>query len=205
MVGALAKSTSCYITAVLTVCSKTVDASNLATIVRFNVPGHIPIGGTRTLSGLSESTKISEDILTRSVRYAITNGIFIEPSKGVIAHTGLSARLAESEHMRNIVLFSVQELGTWLIQQSDTLERQVREGDKAPHAALNVAHPQYKDAFEFFHQETAANERYHRYLEGRTNTSRWAVDTFIKSWDWQSVGGGVVVDVSCLSTIPALY
>lgn len=164
--------------------------------MKFNIPGCIPLGGSQTLAELAHATKLPENVVARTVRYAITNGLFAEHREGIFSHSALSARLAESEHMRNIALFSVQELGLWLIHQSETLHQQVELGEKAPHAALNAAHPQYKDAFDFFHKETTANERYHRYLDGRTNTSRWAVNTFVNSWDWPKIGNGVLVDVS---------
>lgn len=113
----------------------------------------------------------------------------------MFAHNALSARLLDPS-IRNIIAFSGQELSTWLTQQSETLRLQTSKGDKAPHAALNVAAPAYSDAFDFFHNEKEANERYHAYLEGRTKTGRWSEDTFVGGWEWGDIGRGTVVDVS---------
>lgn len=107
--------------------------------------------------------------------------------------------------MRNIALFATHELATTLIRLPDALKlQQELPAEKAPHAAFNLAYQDFANAFDYFEKSSVANDRYHSYLQGRVNTSRWAVEQLISAWDWPSVGSGTIVDVSLSSIRKAL-
>lgn len=130
------------------------------------------------------------------MRLAICNGIFQEPEVGWFGHSASSALLARSQHMRNIAIFGTHELSSALIKLPDALKQQQQLGEKAPHAAFNLAYPEYKDAFDYFNNNAEANHRYHTYLEGRVNTSRWAVHHLKSAWHWDTLESGTIIDVS---------
>ena len=137
------------------------------------------------------------DTLVRVVRFAIGNGIFNEPKRGWFGHSATSALMARNPHVCNIALFATHELATMLVRLPDALKlQQELPAEKAPHAAFNLAYPGYADAFDYFEKSSVANDRYHRYLQGRVNTYRCAVEHLISAWDWPSVGSGTIIDVS---------
>ena len=68
--------------------------TSLGILIDFDVPSLVPFEGTISIKELASKTGLSEDKVTRIIRYAATNFIFQEPSPGQVAHTATSAALA---------------------------------------------------------------------------------------------------------------
>ncbi|KAJ4361264.1 hypothetical protein N0V95_002033 [Ascochyta clinopodiicola] len=166
----------------------TTDAAVLGTIIRFGLPSLIPLGGSETSGNLAQQTSLSEPILARILRYAVGLGIFQELTPGSFSHSAASARLAGDEHLQNIVLLTTHNLARIMVRLPDALH------DKAP-TAFNLAFPEHSNVFEYFAKDTQASARYHHYLLGRVNTSRWAIRHLQTAWRWADVGSGTIVDV----------
>lgn len=143
------------------------------------------------------------DELTRTVRYAITNGIFTEYTPGLFAHSAASAALARNKHLRDICDFNTDFLAAIQIKLAEALKARALGASDAPHAAFNVAYRTKDDLFEHFHKDTDLNAKYHGYLAGRVNTPLWSVDRLLTAWDWGALGDATVVDV-CILTSPNL-
>ena len=155
---------------------------------------------------LAGAVGLPVDTLVRVVRFAIGNGIFNEPQRGWFGHSAASAVMARNPHVRNIALLTTHELATTMARLPDALKlQQELPAEKAPHAAFNIAYPDFAGAFDYFEKSSEGNSRYHRYLQGRINTSRWAVEHLISAWDWPSVGSGTIIDVSPLPVPKAMY
>lgn len=167
-------------------------------ILRFDIPQNVPFGSSISAKDLAATVGLSEDILARSVRYAIGNGIFCEPNAGYFAHNASSAVLAHNEHLRNIAVTGTHELSYILLKLADTLKLQQEKGAEGPQAAFNVAYPDYHNVFEFLSKNPASAGRYHLYMVGRANTSRWSMRHLQTAWDWASVGSKTILDVECI-------
>lgn len=172
--------------------------------MRFGIPQALPLGSKMPAEELAKAVNLPTDILIRIMRLGVCNGIFEEPERGWFGHSASSALLARSEHLRNIAVFGTHELSSALIKLPDALKQQQELGEKGPHAAFELAYPGYRDAFDYFNTNGEANSRYHTYLEGRVNTSRWAVHHLKSSWHWGSIGSSTVIDVS-LDSPPKKY
>ena len=70
----------------------------------------VPIDSTITLAELQAKTPLDAINLARLLRMAMTNGIFREPSPGVIAHTAQSRVLAEDENMQAWIGFNGEDI-----------------------------------------------------------------------------------------------
>ena len=70
----------------------------------------VPVDSTITLAELQTKTSLDPINLARVLRMAMTNGIFREPSPGVIAHTAASRVLAEDEDMQAWVGFNGEDI-----------------------------------------------------------------------------------------------
>ncbi len=70
----------------------------------------VPIDSTITLAELQTKTPLDPINLARVLRMAMTNGIFREPSPGVIAHTAQSRVLAEDENLQAWVGFNGEDI-----------------------------------------------------------------------------------------------
>lgn len=157
----------------------------------------MPLESSISTADLVAKTGLQEDIVLRMLRYAIGNGFFVEKSEGVFAHSAVSARLARSEALRDIVLTSTHELTKIVTTLSDALEAQknAKEGE-GPAAAFNVAFPGHHDVFALAQKDPIIAKHYHMFQVGRAKTDRWSAANMIRSWDWASVGSKTIVDAS---------
>lgn len=171
------------------------DTANLAVLLRFDIAQHVPLEGSISVKDLASAVGLPEDIVARSVRYAIGNGIFYEPDAGRFAHSASSALLAYNDHLRSIAVIGTRELSYILLRLGDALMIQHKSGREGPQAAFNLAYPEYHNVFEFLAKDPALAQRYHKYMVGRAQTSRWAIEHIITAYDWASLGSKTIIDV----------
>jgi 6-hydroxytryprostatin B O-methyltransferase len=166
----------------------------LGILVNFNVPQAVPLTGSVSCSTLSSAVGLPEEILARVMRYAIANDLFCEPSVGYFGHTDLSMTLALNENVRNVLLFSTNEIMRTVARLPEALRLHHQDG-KSSVSAFNVAFSTNETVFDYFFQNKSLGERYHSYLAGRANLSYWSAKKIMKAWDWAALGSGTVVDV----------
>jgi predicted DNA repair protein MutK len=68
----------------------------LQAIARFNIAAMIPVGGHISFADVAQNTGLSEQIVARILRHAITMRVFHEPQPRVLGHTKTSRMLANS-------------------------------------------------------------------------------------------------------------
>ena len=196
---------------ILSLAWSSADTTNLAVLLRFNLPQLVPPVVGITAPELAAKARLPEDVVTRMMRYAIANGIFTEgPELGTFRHNASSALLARNEHLRDIALTGTRELSYCLLRLGDALELQQQDlGPKGaggsnkqgalvppPMAAFNLVYPEHHNVFEFLSKDPGAAGRYHKYMVGRHNTSRWTIGHMIGAYDWKSTANKTIVDVS---------
>lgn len=174
------------------------DTSNFGVILQFKVAENVPFGGSVTSADLAAKVGLPEDVLLRSLRYAVGNGLFVETAPGVFAHSATSAAVARNQSLRDIALASTLEQAQMLLRLPETLalQQQKKEGAEVPYAAFNLVFPKYENIFECLAKEPELAMRYHLYMMGRVKTDRWSTANMVKSWDWANVGSKAIVDVS---------
>ncbi|EAQ89709.1 hypothetical protein CHGG_06328 [Chaetomium globosum CBS 148.51] len=86
------------------------DVLSLTIINHYKLAQLVPIDSTIQLAELETKTTLDRINLARILRLAMTNGIFREPSPGVIAHTAASRVLAEDEDMQAWVGFNGEDI-----------------------------------------------------------------------------------------------
>ena len=75
-----------------------------------------------TLAELQTKTSLDPVNLARCLRTCISNGIFLEPSPGIIAHTAASRLLAEDEELQAWVGFNCEDIGPAAAHVLDALK-----------------------------------------------------------------------------------
>ena len=183
------------------------DTSNLAVILRFDIAQHVPLTSSISATALAYAVDLPQGTIIRTLRYAIGNGLFHEPTPSHFAHNASSALLASNEHLRNIATTGTRELSIILLRLADALKLQ-QSSINAPHlppktdspslpqpaAAFNLAYPNYHNVFDFLSKDAESALRYHLYMVGRHHTSRWRIDHMIRAYDWASLGPTTIVD-----------
>ncbi|OQD64188.1 hypothetical protein PENPOL_c008G03690 [Penicillium polonicum] len=172
------------------------DSANLDLLTRFQIPQLVPLGSSISMSDLSAAAGLPEDVLARSIRYGIANGLFREIAPNQIAHSSASAELHNNGHLRNVVHFGVQFLQRILMSiPSVMVVKEDKNTDKVPKTAFNLAYNTEENLFEYFAHSKDLNTKYHEYLIGRVNTPLWSMDRLRAAWDWVSLGPKTIVDI----------
>ncbi|MCJ1251160.1 hypothetical protein MMC30_008391 [Trapelia coarctata] len=171
------------------------EVANLGTLVRLNIPKKVPRHGSRRLDELARELDLPDVIVTSTIRYAISNGIFCETVPGVIAHTAASARLASDADIHDYAVMCAAEISELLVNMPETVIQKQALKEKGPASASNVAYPEYVNIFEYFGKNPEAAQRYFTFLAARGRLPRWSPSCLVMAWDWASVGAGPVVDV----------
>lgn len=185
------------------------DTANLDVLLRFDIPEAVPLGGAIASSDLAKKINLPLDTTERMVRYAVGNGLFIEPYPGIFVHSAASAKLTRSTHLRNLTVGSCGMHARFVGRISDALylQQQARLGSNKtllegselglnPEAAFHLAYPGYKNVFDFAAQNKRAAEIYHGAMVARANLPRWKMSHILQARDWSDVGETVIVDVS---------
>lgn len=185
------------------------DTANLDVLLRFDIPETIPLDGTITSEELAKKVDLPLDITERMLRYAVGNGLFIEPSPGVFAHSAASSRLRQSTHLRHLAVGSCGMHARFVGRIADALwlQQQARQGTNktllegnepgyCPEAPFNLAYPGYTNVFDFAGKNKQAAEIYHRAMVARANLPRWKMSHILEARDWSNVGEAIIVDVS---------
>ncbi|EME80695.1 uncharacterized protein MYCFIDRAFT_198855 [Pseudocercospora fijiensis CIRAD86] len=201
---------------VVTLSYNALDAANLEALLRMGVPQQVPLQGTIPLTDLATLLHADLDILTRLVRFAITNGIFIEDSEGYIGHSAASATLAWNGNLRDVAQHNASmitnicaNISPWeqmwreakkgkTCLGGDRLNGHSVNGDSAlPAAPFNLTYPGYKDCFEFMALRPEKAKEYYNFLDGRAQLPRYSARDLLSSWDWKGRlgGSGTLVDV----------
>lgn len=171
------------------------DTANLNTVVRFQVPQKVPFGSTISFPDLAKATGLPEDTLIRTVRYAITNGVFEEPQAGQVGHSAASATLAKNKNLHDMTVFNSGFSTRIICSLADALKAQHDKVENPPEAAFNVSYPGYANLFDYMGKHPDASQEYFSYLDGRSQLSRYSVDKVVSSWNWDSVATGTIIDV----------
>ena len=160
----------------------------------------MPYGSTISLADLTTQTGLPEDVLARTVRYAITNGIFAEPTPGQFAHTAASATLAKNKGLHDMAMFNGGFSTRVTVNLADTLKLQQEKGPDGPVCSFNVAYPNEATLFGYLGKNPDESRVFFDMLDGRSQLPRYAIGNVSKSWDWAAVGSGTIVDVSTPSS-----
>ena len=83
---------------------------SLQAIYHFNIASSFPIEDQASFEDISAKCNLNVIDLRRILRHGMTNHIFKEPRKGVVAHTAASKLLAEDPSTRDFVGVRCEEM-----------------------------------------------------------------------------------------------
>ena len=173
-----------------------IDSADIHTVVRFDIPSKIPLNGTASLAELSAATNLPQKELGRTIRYAITKGVFTEPAPDVFAHTASSATLAKNKPLRDMTLFNAGQSTRVVVCVADALwARYGLKKPDYPDAGFNEGYPGYKDYFQYLETHPDKSQEYGDYLLGRAELPRYVIDQISDAPIWKRVGSGTIIDV----------
>lgn len=89
---------------------------SLRAIYHYKLAEAFPVGSEATFVQISDKCGLNEPDVRRILRHAMAHQIFREVRKGVVAHTGVSQILAQSDQLKSWLGVSVEEMWPSAVQ-----------------------------------------------------------------------------------------
>ncbi|KAI1271079.1 S-adenosyl-L-methionine-dependent methyltransferase [Xylaria sp. FL0933] len=171
------------------------DSVSVGILLEFNIPSLVPLEGAISLHDLSAKTGLSEDKLTRIVRYAIINFILREPEPGAIAHTALSAALARDPKFATYLRLCLVDLAPVNAALPAALRRWPAS-ESVTECAVNAAFDTSEPFFAWLSRDATRQARFDQGMAGFAGAGRSsAVEIAAFPWGAALPAEAVVVDV----------
>ena len=180
------------------------DTSTFRTLLRLGVFTAVPL----TEEGMSYSslaTQLNTDLprLIRLLRYAQTNGLFYEPTPSTIAHSSISATLAQDPYLLAIMRHHVEEAYPSACFEADqVMENPGVDGGEANKAGFQKAFGTEKAIFDWLESQPKRAENFAMAMTGLTSEGGiFDGRLLVEQWPWRELEEGTtIVDVSLLSS-----
>ncbi|CAG8952635.1 hypothetical protein HYFRA_00009742 [Hymenoscyphus fraxineus] len=167
---------------------------SMQAISRFKIAATFPIHEEATFAQISEKCGVNEHDVKRILRHAMTNHIFKEPRKGVVAHTAASRLLFEDAQTADWVGSSTDDL--WQAA-SQTVNAMVKfPGSQEPNeTGFALANNTTKSAFEYLSGHPQRARRFGSAMKAYTEETGFNIQFVADNYPWKELGNATVVDV----------
>lgn len=187
------------------------DHSVLNVLNQFNFWDAVPLRGSASYGDIASKVKLSETMVQRLLRHAMTRHIFAEmaPGSGKIVHTCMSAAPVKNPLLRSWIEHNLGQAAPASLNLADALKR-YGESDEPFESASAYTYfrdsKEIKTIFDWFDVDGEGERkgwRARRFGEAMAHiTSDPATNIkFIHDcYDWDGLGEAIVVDVSFRSS-----
>ncbi|KAH8121701.1 hypothetical protein FP744_10002817 [Trichoderma asperellum] len=174
------------------------DSMNLQLINSYQLAKLVPLDGPISLKELQSKTTLEPIFLARTLRYAMTNYMFHEPSPGYIAHTANSRVLAQDPSLQAWVGFNVESCFPAASRVPEALKEHP-EATEPTFAGFNYAfntvgkEPMYAT----MSKKPIEADRFARAMVSFTHGEGYEVSHLVDNYDFSDVDarGGTFVDI----------
>ncbi|KAM5346560.1 hypothetical protein ACJ41O_009565 [Fusarium nematophilum] len=174
------------------------DTLSLQLIYSYGIANLVPLDQPIALVDLQAKTTLDPINLARSLRHAMTNNIFQEPTPGFIAHTAASRILAEDGDLQAWVGFNAEDIFPAAAHSLMSL-RTHPEGTELTRTGFNFAFDTVdkEPMFATFGKDPVRAKRMGRAMASLTGGEGYEVQHFVDNYDFTEVDAneGTFVDV----------
>ncbi|MCJ1379615.1 hypothetical protein MMC17_002717 [Xylographa soralifera] len=167
---------------------------SLHAINRFKIAESFPSDQEASFTQISSKCGLNESDTRRILRHAMTNHIFKEPRKGVVAHTAASKALAEIPMLREWVGMVSEELAPAAPRVADALVKwpnSEEPNETGFNLAMNTVSPMYDELANYPVRE----QRFADAMSLFSSSPGFEPVYLATNYDWKSIGTGTIVDV----------
>jgi len=190
------------------------DYSVLNLLNQFNFWDAVPLTGAASYRDIASKVHLSEMLVKRLLRHAMTRHIFAEtaPGSGQIVHTCISAAPVKNVLLRSWIGHNLEEIAPASLNLVEALKRY---GESAEPFESAGAYTYFRDSkevktfFEWFDVDGEGErkgwraKRFGEAMAYITSTPATDIKSIHTSYDWDGLGEAMVVDVSFL--FPRFY
>lgn len=174
------------------------DTLTLRVIYHYQIAKAIPINSSASYDEIASTTGLSESLVFRFIRAAMSHNIFDqESSTGRVYHTSLSRLLACDDGFVDSIGLQVDDLGPASIAYIDALQRWGVH-DREPNQTAFALHNRTNEhLFDFLSQHPERARRFASAMQWFTADESWDLRLILRAYDWSSLDrpGTHVVDI----------
>jgi hypothetical protein len=175
---------------------QSINQLSLQAMHEFKVPEAVPLKGSISYQELADKVDVPMLNLRRLIRHAMTNHIFHEPEKGLVAHTRTSRLLLEDEHLKNWVGFVTNDLWLPIAQVVKAMKKWPGSGE-SNETSVNLAYGTDVNWFDWLQQDKELAKRYGLAMHAHGGGEGFAINYTVNGYPWAELGEATVVDVGC--------
>jgi hypothetical protein len=171
----------------------------IAAINRWGIAKLVPADGDISYEDLAKATGVSESILQRTLRHAMTSRLFCEKG-GKVAHTPTSKLLVENEYLAAFVDLHTEVAFKSLSHTMDALEKWPDStSPREVGYSIAVGNPGEISVYEDLAKDPARTVNFGRAMQFFSSGEGYEVTSLVEGYPWGKLGKGTVVDVSVLA------
>lgn len=174
------------------------DISALRWLNYFKIPSAVPLEGTASFTKIAEITGVERKRLTRVLRHAMTDHVFCEPEHGRVAHTAMSAALAQVKPSRDVVGYLLEE-GFPSSAKFVEATTKFTDSTAANETAFNLAFDTDIRSLDWIDSDALRADRFAGAMKSLASNPSHDVQHLVDGYDWNGLGRALVVDVSLIS------
>ncbi|PMD67408.1 S-adenosyl-L-methionine-dependent methyltransferase [Hyaloscypha bicolor E] len=167
----------------------------VAAINRWGVAKLVPVHGDISYEELAKATGVSESILRRTLRHAMTSRLFCERN-GRVAHTPTSKLLVENEYLAAFVDLHTEVAFKSLAHTTDALQKWPDStSPREVGYSIAVGKPGEISVYEDLAKDPARTVNFGRAMQFFSSGEGYEVTSLVEGYPWGKLGKGTVVDV----------
>ncbi|KAH7316781.1 putative O-methyltransferase [Stachybotrys elegans] len=182
-----------------------VNLVNLHAIYKFKLPSLVPAQGSISYSELADKMDVSEDVVRRIARYAITKHIFRQVDNDSLAHSATSKMLAETPMMMEWIGMVCEEMWPAATQAIPAMAKWPRS-QEPQHSGFALAHRLDTHVFGMLVDQPERAARFANAMVYFNSNADLSPHYLCEAFDWEAELVSQVVDLggSAGSTAVAL-
>ena len=177
---------------------KPLDCGTMRVIISHNVANAVPFGVGKTFQDLASDVNLDVGMLTRVLRYCMTNGVFREDPIGRVKHTAASAALKRTG-LGEALKWSVEIPAFSALHISDAL-RTFGTCNSPKASPFNLAYSPPQTMWEYQGNRPEMQRLFSINMTNDGEDTRLAPEHILLSFDWEKLGNATVVDVRAIIT-----
>jgi hypothetical protein len=172
---------------------------SLKTVIHWDIAKQVPLNGKISYSELSAKCGLEASALRRLLRHAMTNGMFYEPTKDHVGHNSMSRILVEDPKTAAWVDLQTETILLGGANQCEALDRWPgSESKRETGVSIGFHNPGETSLYEEIKKKPEKIQKFGLAMELFSSGEGYEVSSLVEGYDWGKLGGGTVVDVSCL-------
>ncbi|KAL9012653.1 MAG: hypothetical protein Q9173_002592 [Seirophora scorigena] len=166
----------------------------LRTILHYKIHTLVPLDSGATFQELADKTGVPVKKLTRLLRYGMSDHLFRESEPGYVKHTAATKALVVVPLLAQWSLMGMSEVGPAKMHTVDAVAKWP-DSEEPEHSGFNLANNTSKPMFQFFEENPERMNRFKDAMSFLQTFPGLQTSYVVKSFDWASLGNGLVVDV----------